>query len=394
MKPGSGRVSHDAPRERALEPRGSSADGSTLRIERAVVKHYRIPRAVWWPLPLVDKTLAIDAIELITCEIWTRGGVHGLGYTYTLGRGGAAVHALLARDILPDLVGLDVQSPQRLWSSLWEGLLRVGRAGVVPVALAALDLALWDALAVEAGLPLYAYLGAARSSIPAYGSAIDLGYTISELVESVQAYRDLGFSAVKVKVGHPVARDLERLRNVRAAIGDDVELMVDANLGWRLPEAARRAHLMERFNLAWIEEPLRADDVEGHARLQAQTTIPLAVGETLFSVGEFGLYAAADAARVLQPDVGRVGGITPWLQVAALAEAHRLPMAPHFMQDVHVHLLCAHPSGGILEYLPILDRMLVEPLAVTNGEALPPALPGLGMRFDDEVLQPHLLSRS
>lgn len=369
----------------------SDLSGCELHIQLATVEHYRIPREVWWPLPLVDKTLAIDSIELVTCELTTSDGVPGFGYTYTLGRGGGAVFSLLAGDILPTLPHA-IKSPQLLWYELWGSLLRVGRAGVVPVALAALDLALWDALAVQAGVPLYAFMGAASRAVPAYGSAIDLGYTLDQLVQSVGDFRDRGFRAVKVKVGHSLAEDLERLRCVRAAIGDTLDLMADANIGWQLPEAARRARRMELYDLAWLEEPLQPDDIAGHARLQSQTTIPVAVGETLFAVGEFERYAAAGAARVFQPDVGRLGGITPWLQVAAIASTARLPLAPHFMQDVHVHLLCAHPSSGVLEYLPLLDRLLAEPLVVVDGNVVPPSRPGLGVRFERDLLEPHRVS--
>jgi L-alanine-DL-glutamate epimerase-like enolase superfamily enzyme len=362
---------------------------SEIRVERCRTAHYRLPREVWWPRPLRDHTLTIDAIDLVTCEVETGDGVHGSGYTYVLGSGGAAVHAMLAEDIAPVLETLELRHPEGVWRELWQRLYRVGRAGVVPVALAAADVALWDALAKTDGLPLYRYLGALRESVPVYGSSIDLGWSEEELVATARGWVERGFGAVKVKVGRTPREDLARLQAVREAIGPDVALMVDANCGWDLPEAARRAALMERFDLAWLEEPLAPEDLEGHARLQAQTPIPIAAGETLFSAYEFSAYMRAGALRYAQADVARLGGITPWLRVATLAEAQHLPMVPHFVQDVHVHLLCAIPNAFMLEYLPLLDGLLERPLEVVGGHARPPDEPGTGVRFRADVLEAH-----
>jgi L-alanine-DL-glutamate epimerase-like enolase superfamily enzyme len=339
-----------------------------------------------------SRRTTIDAIHLVTCELETFGGAHGIGYTYVLDRGGAAVHAMLAEDITPALEGVELRHPEAVWHQLWQRLYRVGRAGVVPVALAAADVALWDALAKSEGLPLHRYLGAVRESVPAYGSSIDLGWSEEELVATARGWVERGLGAVKVKVGRSLREDLARLEAVREAIGPNVALMVDANCGWDLPEAARRAAHMERFDLTWLEEPLAPDDVEGHARLQTQTPIPIAAGETLFSAYEFSAYLRAGALRYVQADVARVGGITPWLQVAALAEAHHLRMAPHFLQDVHVHLLCAIPNAFVLEYLPLLDALLERPLELVGGQVRPPDVPGVGVRFRAEMIEPHRVS--
>ena len=149
---------------------------------------------------------------------------------------------------------------------------------------------------------------------------------------------------------------------------------------------------MEGFDLSWLEEPLEPEDVDGHARLQAQTAIPIAAGETLMSPYEFRNYFAAGAIRVVQADVTRMGGITPWLRVAQMAEAAHLKLAPHFVQDLHVHLLCAIPNALILEYLPWLDRLLESPLRLEGGVARPPQEPGHGVRFSEEVIGPHRVS--
>lgn len=365
-----------------------------IRVTRVSTALYHLPRELWWPVDLVDRTLAIDAIDLVTCEVETEDGVTGCGYTYTLQRGGKAVHAMLAEEIAPMLVGVELARPDAAWQAAWQALYRFGRGGVVSVALAAADVALWDALAKADGLPLHRYLGSQRESVPVYGSSIDLGYTHDALLATVRDWRSRGFSGVKVKVGRTVREDIERLAAVRDLIGPEVALMVDANNGWDVAEAARRIKLMERFDLSWVEEPLAADDIEGHSRLQAQTPTPIAAGETLFSVHEFARYMRGDALRYVQADVCRVGGITPWLQVAQLAAAHHLPLAPHFVQDLHVHLLCSLPNEGVLEYLPLFDSLIEQPLTVADGRATAPDTPGIGVAFRKEIIDRHLLEES
>lgn len=361
-----------------------------IHVEAVRVAQYHLPREAWWPVAISDHTLAIDAIDIVTCEIDTAEGVTGYGYTYSLSRGGGPIRALLADEIAPVLRGAEVQNPEVLWRKLWnERLYRFGRGGVVAVAMAAADVALWDALAKAADLPLYRYLGAFRDRVPVYGSSIDLGFSQDELLETTGAWMERGFGAVKIKVGRSASEDIARIAAVRDQIGPDVRLMVDANNGWDLPEALRRIKLMEPFDLTWLEEPLPADDLEGHARLQAASPIPIAAGETLFSTYEFARYMRADAIRFVQADVGRLGGITPWLQVAQLAEAHHLPMAPHFLHDIHVHLLCAIPNANVLEYLPLVDAVLERPLVVEDGLAAPPEDAGIGVRFRDDAIEPY-----
>ncbi len=359
-------------------------------IVRFGASHFRLPTSAWWPVPLSDRTLEIERIELVTVELETSDGVVGSGYTYTLGRGGAAVCALLRHDVAPMLVGRAFDAPAVLFDELWIALQRVGRGGMVSVALGAADVACYDAAAKAAGLPLYRFLGARRATIPAYGSSIDLGYDDDLLLETVRAHLARGLRAVKIKVGRALRGDLRRLGAVRDLIGPDVRLMVDANTGWDLPEALRRAAAMAEADLTWLEEPLNPDDAVGHAELQAHTDIAIAAGETLFSVAEFATYLRLGALRYLQPDVARVGGITPWLRVATLAHAADLPLAPHFMQDIHVHLLCAAPNGFILEHLPLLDALLEEPLVIgPDGTVAPPERLGTGVRFASEALAPH-----
>jgi L-alanine-DL-glutamate epimerase-like enolase superfamily enzyme len=364
-----------------------------MRIVRCSAAHYRVPREVWWGSQRIGASqYEISHIELVTFEIETDEGVAGSGFTYTVGHGGAAVLALLETEIAPALLQKECREVEPLWHRLHARLHFVGNSGVTAVAIAAADIALWDALARAAGLPLYRFLGAHRSEIPAYASGVNLAYSIDELLHQVEAFRKQGFSAVKMKVGGPLRDDVERVRAVREAIGEDCELMLDANMAWDVAEAARRARSFEPFDIRWLEEPLPPHDVMGYAALQRQTAIPLAAGETLFLPSDFSLYFRTQAIRIPQPDVIRLG-VTGWLQVAALAQGFGLPLAPHFIPEIHVHLICAVPHGLNLEYLPIFERLLEEPLQIRGGLAKPREVAGHGMIFSREVLEPYRIGR-
>jgi L-alanine-DL-glutamate epimerase-like enolase superfamily enzyme len=362
-----------------------------VTVVRCSAAHFRVPREVWWPGSRIGASLyEIDHVELVTVEVETDAGVTGSGFTYTVGHGGAAILALLEHEIAPVLPGRDAREVEAIWHDLHARLHFVGSSGVTAVAIAAADIALWDALACEAGLPLHRYLGAHREELPAYASAVNLALTTDELVAQMAGYADEGFQALKLKLGRPLREDVDRVRAVREAVGDDCELMVDANMAWDVAEAGRRLRALERFGLAWLEEPLPPHDVAGYAALQRGTSIPLAAGETLFTPHEFAPYFASGAIRIPQPDVVRLG-VTGWRRVAAASLDHGLPLAPHFVPEIHVHLACAVPNALVLEYLPIFERLLETPVALREGVARPGESPGHGMRFSAEKLEPYRL---
>ena len=196
-----------------------------------------------------------------------------------------------------------------------------------------------------------------------------------------------GLHGVKVKIGKPsAAEDAERLLAVRSAIGPDKDLMVDANQSMTVAEAIRRTPDLERAGVLWFEEPLPADDVAGHERLARSTTVPIAVGESMYSIGQFAEYLTRGAAGVVQADVARVGGITPWLKIAHLAEAHNVQVCPHFLMELHVSLCGAVPNSQYLEYIPQLRGITRTELTVEGGEALMPTAPGLGIDWDPDAI--------
>ncbi len=366
-------------RERAPSP--------DLIVAAVETEHYRVPQPVFSPTPLKDTTHTIEALDLIVATVRTADGVVGMGYSYTTGHAAAAVKAMLDTEIAPYVVGRSCRDAERLWEESWWRTHWAGRGGVSTLAMAAVDIALWDAQAVAAGLPLYRYIGAHRDAIRGYGSGVNLSLSLPELVAQAEEFVARGFTGYKLKVGRPTPReDEERLAALRETLGPDGLLIVDANMGWTLAEALRRVGDLERHGVYWLEEPLIPEDVAGHAALARATTAPIAAGENLYTTYQFTDYIRAGALHIVQADVVRCGGITEWLKIAHLAQAANLLMAPHFVAELHLHLLCAVPNALILEYLPWFDALVEQPLHPRGGLFTPPDRPGHGVTFDLEKL--------
>lgn len=353
----------------------------------------RIERAEAFLVDLVPKVRRTDAIqsfksqETIFVTLTDAEGAVGRGYSYTIGDGGHSVLALLRHTLLPALMGREGGMIEAIWRDLLFTSHATAVGPIMSLALAAIDTALWDLRGRRAGLPLHVLAGGAKTRVPMYSTEGGwLHLEPAALVEDALAMRAGGFLGSKIKIGKPtVAGDAARLEAVRTALGPEYEIMTDANQSMTAPEAARRLPLLERLNIGWFEEPLPADDIAGHARLARQSRVPIAVGESLYSPGQFADYIAAGACGIVQADVARVGGITPWLKVAHLAEAHNLSICPHFLMEIHVSLVCAVPNAPWLEYIPQLDE-IAAPMAREGGFALAPTAPGIGIAWDDEAL--------
>jgi len=343
-----------------------------------------------WLSDLEVETVRTDAVqsflkqETIFVRIRTAGGVEGIGYSYTIGTGGGAVLSLLRETLLDVLVGLDANRPEDVWRALFSSTRATTVGLITSLALAAVDTAVWDARCKAAGLPLWVVAGGAQPSIPLYDTEGGwLHFGTDELVAQALESQARGLGGVKIKVGKPRAHeDFDRLLAVREAVGDRMDIMVDANQSMTAAEAIRRAALFEKLDIFWFEEPLPAEDVAGHRRLAESTSVPVAVGESIYSVGHFREYLQAGAASIVQVDVARVGGITPWLKVAHLAEAFNVSVAPHFLMELHVSLCCAVPNALYLEHIPQLRAVTRSELEIRDGRALAPSAPGLGIEWD------------
>jgi len=335
---------------------------------------------------LTGRQKPMTEIAMLFAEVRTEAGHTGLGFSYSKRAGGPGQFAH-AREVAPALIGEDPSDIARLWDKLcWAGA-SVGRSGMAVQAIGAFDVALWDLKARRAGLSLAKLLGAHRESVRCYNTSGGFLHTpTDQLLVNARRSLDRGIGGIKLKVGQPDgALDIRRLEAVREHLGDAASIMVDANQQWDRPTAQRMCRTFERFNLVWIEEPLDAYDHEGHAALAAQFDTPIATGEMLTSVGEHWDLIRHRSADYLMPDAPRVGGITPFLKVAALAEHAGLMLAPHFAMELHVHLAAAYPREPWVEHFEWLEPLFNERIEIDAGRMRVPTRPGLGLTLSDQA---------
>lgn len=335
-----------------------------------------------------DATQTFVRQETVLVTLHTDDGLRGTGYSYTIGTGGTSVLALLRDHLATELVGRDARNVEALWTRMLLATRATAHGALTSLALAAVDTALWDLRCLRAGEPLWRLAGGAHERLPVYDTEGGwLHLPVEELVRNARESKAAGMRGAKLKVGKPSAHeDAERLAAVREEVGADWQIMVDANQSMTGAEATRRARTYEPLDIAWFEEPLPAEDVAGHERLARATSVPVAVGESMYSAGHFAEYLRSGAAGIVQPDVARVGGITPWLKVAHAAEACNVKVAPHFLMELHVSLACAVPAGMYVEHIPQLAAVTRTPLVVEGGCVAPPETPGLGIAWDHDAL--------
>ncbi|HWL68730.1 MAG TPA: mandelate racemase/muconate lactonizing enzyme family protein [Geminicoccus sp.] len=348
--------------------------------------YYRIPL----PTALTDSTHGVMRdFELLTVRVTDADGAEGVGYSYTVGRNGGAIHDILAREIAELVAGQDADRIEFLWNKLWWELHYGGRGGPTVLALSAFDMALWDLKAKRAGQPLWKLLGGNDPKVPCYAGGIDLYLPLDDLLKQTEGNLAKGFRAIKMKVGRKLlSEDVERIAAMRRHLGDGFPLMVDANMKWTADEAIRAARAFQPYDLTWLEEPISPDDVAGHARVVREGGLPIAAGENLRTLWEFRHLIASGGVTYPEPDVTNCGGITSFMKIAHLAEAFNLPVTSHGAHDVTVHLLAAAPNRSFLEAHGFgLERFIARPLQIEEGFAIAPDDPGHGIEFDWQGLE-------
>lgn len=364
----------------------------------------KISRVEVLALSIPLESAVSDAVRRITqrdhliVRIVTEDGLEGSGFTLGYDSSKAMV-SLVDTIYRPILEGADALASEHLWAEMYRQSIQAGRRGAALRAMSAIDIALWDLRGKHARLPVMALLGIYSTKLRCYatGGYYREGQTIDELVREMEGYAAQGFPAVKLKVGRlPARQDAERFRAVRKALGDDVEILLDANGGWPdAPTAIAAMRRLEEYRPYWIEEPVRADNLAAMARIAEALDVPVATGELEATRWAFAELLERKAADILQPDATVVGGVGEWLKVAHMAAALDVPVAPHYNWDIHTQLVATIPNGLFIEYfvrasgVKVFDDLLANPMVPRNGHIEPRAEPGFGIVWRPEKLEEY-----
>ncbi|MFZ5942683.1 MAG: mandelate racemase/muconate lactonizing enzyme family protein [Bacillota bacterium] len=352
-----------------------------------------------------DAARKISGRDVLLIEIFTDEGVTGLGFLTGLGVAFGSemqvINTIIEKGLKPMVIGQDPFNFERLWDMMYRGTTRYGRKGAAVRAISGVDMTIWDLIGKKTNTPVYKLLGGYSDRIKVYASG---GFyternDISELVGEMEGYIDQGFKAIKMKVGKDVVFDSKRVEAVRKAIGEEIDLLIDANEAWDFNTALRFIKAVEQYNIYWLEEPVAPDDIEGFINLTKFSSIPIAGGENEYTKYGFKDLITRKAVNVVQPDVTRVGGISEWMKVAAMARAWNMPCVTHAVQEVHISLVTAISNAPMMEYFTrqhylqtFLSDLFVEPATlhnVANGYVYAPEAPGLGLKVDTDLVKKY-----
>ncbi len=326
----------------------------------------------------------------VLARVTTADGIEGFGYIVSLRQDLVSTVAHATRELGAHLIGSDVLEVEAAWARLARLGDWVGPGGMLHIALAPLDIALWDATGKALGQPLYRLMGGYRDRLPAYASdALWHSLSPEELAASASQHVAHGFRALKLRLGREASPEAEtnRVRAVREAIGPHIRIFVDATESWDIPQATKTGRALQGAGIAWLEDPVHHQDVAGLSHLAEILDIPVAGGEHLYQLSAFRELLQAHAVDIAIIDLARVGGITPWRRVAALAQAYQVSVCGHVIPEIHVHLLAAIPNSFMVEYVPRSAPILREMPALEDGHLVAPKAPGLGLELDEAAVR-------
>lgn len=344
------------------------------------------------PFSVPPKTgfLTLDNIDLLVVEIETESGVVGTGHLHPLAGGMRTLEMCIHEMLKPLLIGQDAREVEALWQKMWQATYIQGRMGITVMAMSALDIALWDAVGRAAGKPLWQLWNGRPDALPVYGSGCYRGLGHDGMIEKAQQFVSQGYSAIKMQVAHLFTHDedVANVRDMRAALGDSIEIMVDVNQGWNADEAITVGRRLEDYQIAWLEEPVIADDFVGYHAIADALSIPVVGGENHFTHHDLKPFFATGKIPILQPDIMR-GGYTELRVIADHAHRAGQKIAPHMFPELSIHLNAAIPNPSWMENMGWYDHLWVEPNLPVNGMLSPPQRPGHGMDFRPELFRDH-----
>jgi L-alanine-DL-glutamate epimerase-like enolase superfamily enzyme len=370
-----------APPSKNSFPESTAEHAAIVPLEAISVRAFTVPTDA----PESDGTLEWRSTTLVLVELGA-AGERGLGFTYA----DTATARVIHEHLIPELLGKDAWSIEACWERQWSIVRNIGAAGVCAMAISAVDCALWDLKARMLKMPLITLLGAARRTIPVYGSGGFTSYTLAKLREQLSGWVDAGLPAVKMKIGRDPEADSERVRSAREAIGDTAGLFVDANGAHSRQSARLHAETFGAFGVSWFEEPVSSDDLDGLCWLRTvcPAGMDITAGEYGYDARYFRRMCAAGAVDVLQADATRCGGVTGFLRAAAIADAFQLPLSSHCAPSIHVHVGCAAPRMRHLEYFHDhvrIEQMFFDGALIPVNGCMTPDLtrPGIGLELKE-----------
>jgi L-alanine-DL-glutamate epimerase-like enolase superfamily enzyme len=345
-------------------------------------------RVPWPANPWLKGHAFGDARNILLLEVETAGGIVGMGYLLVFRPILKTLAACVEEAIVPRVIGKDATAVESIWLDLWRYSAPFGRGGIAAMAMSALDIALWDAVGKRAGLPLHRLWGHFRSELPTYGSGCFRGSGGDGMIAKALHYKSRGYKAIKMQVAHgaSLATDLDNVRRMRNAVGPEIDIMIDVNMGWTADIAINMGRKFETYDVYWLEEPVAPDDFSGYLRIASALDLRIVGGETHFTRFDLKPFFEKPLLPILQPDPMR-GGFTELRKIAAIADTWGITIAPHLFPELNCQLLASIPNGLWVEDMGLAEDLWVEPVPVVNGTITAPERPGHGLAFKREILR-------